>query len=100
MDSSGDFLRAAAPTSFNHLNALLEKGITMEVPLLILQPDITLKKLKEQGIERKVMQFSTSLGASGPGRSYNVEAAAKAVDGTILPPGAVFDYGKAIEKAR
>ncbi|OMD25593.1 hypothetical protein BJP48_03145 [Paenibacillus odorifer] len=93
-------LGAAAPTSFNHLNTLLEKGITMEVPLLILQPDITLKKLKEQGIERKVMQFSTSLGASGPGRSYNVEAAAKAVDGTILPPGAVFDYGKAIEKAK
>lgn len=91
---------AAAPTSFNHLSTLLEKGITLEVPLEIMQPDITLKALKEQGIERKIVQFSTSLGASGPGRVYNVEAAAKIVDGTVLPPGAIFDYGKAIEKAK
>jgi vancomycin resistance protein YoaR len=93
-------LWAAAPTSFNRLATLQEKGITLEVPLTILQPDITLDALKEQGIERKIMQFSTSLGASGPGRIYNVESAAKAVNGTILPPGAVFDYGKAIEKAK
>jgi vancomycin resistance protein YoaR len=93
-------LWAAAPTSFNRLSTLQEKGITLEVPLTILQPDITLDALKEQGIERKIMQFSTSLGASGPGRIYNVESAAKAVNGTILPPGAVFDYGKAIEKAK
>lgn len=93
-------LGAAAPTSFNHLSTLLEKGITLEVPVAIKQPDITLKALKEQGIERKIVQFSTSLGASGPGRVYNVEAAAKVVDGTVLPPGAIFDYGKAIEKAK
>ncbi|WP_339288330.1 VanW family protein [Paenibacillus sp. FSL E2-0201] len=93
-------LSAAAPTRFNRLITLQEKGITLEVPLTILQPDITLNALKEQGIERKIMQFSTSLGASGPGRIYNVESAAKAVNGTVLPPGAVFDYGKAIEKAK
>lgn len=93
-------LWAAVPTRFNHLKELQAKGITLKVPLAVLQPDITLKALKEQGIERKIMQFSTSLGASGPGRVYNVEAAAKAVNGTILPPGAVFDYGKAIEKAK
>lgn len=93
-------LWAAAPTRFSRLLSLQEKGITLEVPLTILQPDITLNALKEQGIERKIMQFSTSLGASGPGRIYNVESAAKAVNGTVLPPGAVFDYGKAIEKAK
>jgi vancomycin resistance protein YoaR len=93
-------LLAAAPTRVNHLNTLQENGIKLEVPLSVLQPDISLKALKEQGIERKIMQFSTSLGVSGPGRTYNVESAAKAVNGTVLPPGAIFDYGKAIEKAK
>lgn len=74
------------PTRFSRLLSQQEKGITLEVPLTILQPDITLNALKEQGIERKIMQFSTSLGASGPGRIYNVESAAKAVNGTVLPP--------------
>ncbi|MFD1903672.1 hypothetical protein ACFTAO_43200 [Paenibacillus rhizoplanae] len=59
-------------------------------PLAVKQPKITLQALKDQGIDRKIVQFSTSLGASGPGRSFNVEAAAKAVNGTVLPPNAVF----------
>lgn len=93
-------LRAAMPTRLSSLEFLQGKRIALEVPLAVLQPDITLKALQEQGIERKIAQFSTSLGASGPGRTFNVESAAKAVNGTVLPPGAVFDYGKAIEKAR
>lgn len=93
-------LQAAVPTRISSLETLQGKGITLEVPVSVKQPEVTLKALKDQGIERKITQFSTSLGVSGPGRSYNVEAAAKAVNGTVLPPGAVFDYGKAIEKAQ
>lgn len=93
-------LRAAIPTRLSSVEFLQDKRITLEVPLAVLQPDITLSALKDQGIERKIAEFGTSLGASGPGRTYNVESAAKAVNGTVLPPGAVFDYGKAIEKAR
>ncbi|MEK5025645.1 VanW family protein [Paenibacillus sp. FSL M7-1046] len=93
-------LRAALPTRLSTVDSLQGKGITLEVPLAVQEPAVTLRALKDQGIERKITQFSTSLGTSGPGRSFNVEAAAKAVNGTMLPPGAVFDYGKAIEKAQ
>ena len=93
-------LRAALPTQLSSAEFLKGKSITLEVPLTVQEPAVTLKALKDQGIERKISQFSTSLGLSGPGRSFNVEAAAKAVNGTVLPPGAVFDYGKAIEKAQ
>ncbi|AIQ32682.1 hypothetical protein P40081_34720 [Paenibacillus sp. FSL P4-0081] len=93
-------LQAAVPTRLAGNGALEGKRILLEVPLTVKQPNVTLQALKDQGIERKITQFSTSLGASGPGRSFNVEAAAKAVNGTILPPGAIFDYGKAIQKAQ
>ncbi|WP_379157340.1 VanW family protein [Paenibacillus sp. sgz5001063] len=93
-------LQAAAPVSLRSADSLKGRTIQLEVPLSTRLPEVTLKALKEQGIERKISQFSTSLGASGPGRTFNVEAAAQAVNGTVLPPGAVFDYGKAIQKAQ
>ncbi|MBY9077562.1 VanW family protein [Paenibacillus sp. HN-1] len=96
---AGLTLRAVIPKDFTQLDALKTTGLTAELPLRTVQPDVTLQSLKEQGVARKIMEFSTSLGASGPGRSYNVESAAKAVNDTLLPPGAVFDYDKAIEKA-
>ncbi|MDQ0192148.1 VanW family protein [Paenibacillus wynnii] len=93
-------LHAVIPKDLSQLEQLGSKVITLKVPLVILQPPVTLKSLEKEGIERKITEFSTSLGASGPGRSYNVEAAAKAVNETILPPGGIFDYGKAIQKAK
>lgn len=93
-------LQAVVPKDFSHIEQLGGKEIPIKVPLTILQPSVTLNTLQKEGIERKITEFSTSLGASGPGRSYNVDAAAKAVNGTILPPGGIFDYGKAIEKAK
>ncbi|AIQ14789.1 VanW family protein [Paenibacillus durus] len=92
-------LRAALPRSFDRLEAVPSTGITAKLPLKIVQPDVTVESLREQGVARKIAEFSTSLGSSGPGRSYNVESAAKAVNDTLLPPGGIFDYGKAIEKA-
>jgi len=93
-------LQAAVPKNFHEQEALPGKGISVIVPLTILQPAVTVQSLKQEGIERKIAEFSTTLGSSGPGRIYNVDAAAKAVNGTILPPGAIFDYGKVIEKAK
>lgn len=93
-------LQAAIPTRLEGARALQDSNLLLEIPLSVKLPNITLQALKDQGVARKITQFSTSLGASGPGRSFNVEAAARAVDGTVLPPDAVFDYGKAIQKAQ
>lgn len=93
-------LLAALPKSFSDAEVVSPTGITIQLPLAVLKPKVTLQILKEEGIDRKISEFSTSLGASGPGRSHNVDAAAKAVNETVLPPGGIFDYGKAIEKAK
>lgn len=69
------------------------------LPLYILKPEVTIDSLKNEGIERKIIQFSTGLGNSSKGRIHNVSAAAQAINGMILPPGGVFDYEKVIRKA-
>lgn len=76
------------------LNPLL-----IQLPLYTLQPEVTLKSLRQEGIDRKIIQFSTGLGNSSEGRIHNVSAAAQAVNGLILPPNGTFDYEKVIRKA-
>ncbi|WP_366293029.1 VanW family protein [Paenibacillus sp. AN1007] len=69
------------------------------LPLYTLKPEVTIDSLKQEGIERKIIEFSTGLGNSSQGRVHNVSAAAQAINGMILPPGGVFDYEKVIRKA-
>lgn len=62
-------------------------------------PGVTVEKLKEEGLDRKIAEFTTSFTTSGEGRSYNVAAAAKALNETLLMPDEVFDYGKIVALA-
>ncbi|MFC9711188.1 VanW family protein [Paenibacillus sp. JNUCC31] len=73
--------------------------LLIQLPLYTLQPEITLDSLRKEGIERKIIQFSTSLGNSSEGRIHNVSAAAQAVNNMILPPNGTFNYEKIIRKA-
>lgn len=69
------------------------------VPMRMVQPKVTLATLKKEGIRRKIAQFSTGLLTSGAGRIHNVDAAARSIDGKVLAPGEIFDYGKTVEYA-
>ncbi|WP_052476043.1 VanW family protein [Cohnella kolymensis] len=71
----------------------------VELPITETAPEITVAKLKEEGIERKIAEFTTSFTTSGKGRSHNVTAAAKALNETLLMPDDVFEYGKIVAKA-
>lgn len=73
--------------------------VRVELPFRQLEPDITVDGLRSEGIERKIVQLSTSLGSSSEGRVYNVNSAASTVDGLILKPGEIFDYAQIIAKA-
>ncbi|MWV46662.1 vancomycin resistance protein [Paenibacillus sp. HJL G12] len=73
--------------------------LKVKLPLYTMKPEVTVKSLKEEGIDRKIIEFSTGLGSSASGRIYNVSSAAKAIDGMELKPGDFFDYGKVIAKA-
>lgn len=62
-------------------------------------PEITIARLREDGLDRKISEFSTSFKTSGEGRSHNVAAAAMALNDTLLQPGEVFEYGTIVAKA-
>jgi vancomycin resistance protein YoaR len=91
----GVILDKALPKDF----AESEEPMQLELPFRQLEPEITVDRLRSEGIERKIIQFSTSLGSSSEGRVYNVSSVASTVDGMILKPGELFDYGQLIAKA-
>lgn len=72
----------------------------MMLPVVPVLPEITVASLRAEGITRKIAQFSTSFAASGEGRAHNVTVTAQALDGTLLEPGATFDYEAIVAKAR
>ncbi|MFC5401704.1 VanW family protein [Cohnella soli] len=74
-------------------------NLTLQAKVEETQPEITLSMLKDDGLERKTAEFTTSFSTSGEGRSHNVTAAAKALNDTLLAPGEVFEYGKIVAKA-
>ncbi|WP_123042199.1 VanW family protein [Cohnella candidum] len=69
------------------------------LPIIETIPKVTIASLKEEGIDRKIAEFTTSFATSAEGRSHNVTAAAKALNDTLLMPGDVFEYGKIVDKA-
>jgi len=75
-----------------------EDSIAIEVPLYEEPPKITVASLKEQGVERLISSYSTSLASSGKGRVHNVRSAAAVVHDMLLAPGDVFDYAEVIRK--
>lgn len=95
-----DGFNAALPDERLFANPNPEEYISVQLPLVRQKPPVTVKSLQDEGIERKIIEFSTTLGSSGPGRVHNVTAAAKAVDGMILKPGDEFNYAHVIDIAK
>ena len=87
------------PKDFTILEHPKVDPLVLQLPFTLEGPKIKVKDLKNEGIERKIMEFSTHLRSSGEGRVFNVNSAAKASNGMILKPGEVFDYGKVIALA-
>ena len=73
---------------------------TLKLPIRIVQPELTLQKLKAQGVERKIAWHTTDYSASPVGRAFNVEATARTLQDWVLAPGEIFDYDKVIASAQ
>ncbi|WP_182914440.1 VanW family protein [Paenibacillus sp. 1011MAR3C5] len=73
--------------------------LVAELPISTIHPDITLEKLKEEGIDRLIMSFTTDFSSSAEGRSHNVSVTAKTLDDWYLKPDEVFAYSELIAKA-
>jgi Uncharacterized vancomycin resistance protein len=75
-----------------------EQALTMQLEVKTVQPEITLEKLKNEGIDRKIIEFTTNFATSAEGRAYNVTSTAKALNDWVLEPGEVFSYGDVVKK--
>jgi vancomycin resistance protein YoaR len=80
----------------------LQKGqplsLTVNLPLLIEKPIVTKQSLADQGISRKISEFTTALGTSAAGRIHNITATAETIQNQLLAPGDIFDYSKIIQQ--
>ncbi|WP_168123409.1 VanW family protein [Paenibacillus sp. HB172176] len=65
----------------------------------VVEPAVTLQKLLGEGIDRKIMSYTTSFATSAEGRAYNVTVTAQALNDWLLAPGEIFSYSKLIESA-
>ncbi|MFD0714981.1 VanW family protein [Paenibacillus sp. GCM10027626] len=72
----------------------------LTLPLTAVHPEFTLKRLKDQGIDRMIASFSTDFSTSDSGRIHNVTAAANTLHDWLLAPDELFDYGKVVEATR
>ncbi|BBH23937.1 vancomycin resistance protein [Paenibacillus baekrokdamisoli] len=73
-----------------------QQAVTLPLAMRVVHPDITLERLKAEGIDRKITSFTTDFRTSGTGRAYNVSTTAKTLNDWELAPGEVFDYSKVI----
>ncbi|MCC3374048.1 VanW family protein [Cohnella sp. REN36] len=104
LDVAGLFeaVKRGAPRSLADADGASSGGIRalgLELPTVPVQPEVTVASLRDEGLERKIAEFTTSFSTSGEGRSHNVTAAAMALDGTLLKPGDEFSYGEIVAKA-
>ncbi|MGG1518886.1 VanW family protein [Paenibacillus oryzisoli] len=70
--------------------------IQLSLPLYELRPPVTVDSLKQQGIDGKIAEFTTSFPPSGEGRIHNIRATAATIQDDLLAPGETFDYSKII----
>lgn len=81
------------------IGAPVEQAFEAKLPIAVIHPELTLEKLKDEGIERKIFEFSTDFRTSAEGRAHNVTVTAKALNDWELAPNEVFDYSKLIARA-
>jgi vancomycin resistance protein YoaR len=60
------------------------------------EPELTTARAHELGITRKLVSFTTQMGASSSNRIHNVHLMADFIDGTVIRPGETFSYNKVV----
>ncbi len=71
---------------------------TIILPVQVLHPKVTLQQLKKEGIDRKLISFTTDFSKSADGRAHNIEITANALNGWKIAPGELFEYSKLVSQ--
>jgi vancomycin resistance protein YoaR len=66
--------------------------IVVVLPLVKLEPKLTVRLLQAQGIDRKISEFTTPFMHKGEGRLHNIRSTAASIHDVLLQPDEVFDY--------
>lgn len=74
----------------------VEKTFVGELPITVVHPEFTLEKLKDEGIDRKIMEFTTDFSSSAKGRVHNITVTAEMLNDWHLAPGEEFKYSELI----
>lgn len=73
-----------------------EYGDTVEIPLVLTEPEITTDEFNELLFRDVLSELETNLWGSSSSRINNVRKAVDSINGMILLPGEEFDYNKAL----
>lgn len=72
------------------------KVFRAKLPVAVVEPEITLQKLQDEGVSRKIMSFTTSFATSSEGRAHNITVTAETLNDWHLATGKVFSYSELI----
>jgi vancomycin resistance protein YoaR len=78
------------------LRAPDRKSRTAKLGLAPLPPELTAREARALGIKRQISTYTTDMGVSSANRIWNVHLMADYIDGTIIKPGQVFSFNKAV----
>lgn len=67
---------------------------TMALPVTVSKPTIAMEDAQKFGIKELVSQGVSNFRGSIPGRIQNIRTTTVAMDGIVVPPGAVFSFDK------
>lgn len=60
------------------------------------QPDLTTEEARAMGIQERIATFTTHFSSSNAPRVNNIQTLARALDGTLIPPGGVFSFNDVV----
>ena len=81
---------------FSSLLADTPQTISIKVPLKTLKPQVTDDKASKMGIKELIAEGTSLFQHSIENRIFNISLAAARLNGTLIPPGQTFSFGKTV----
>ena len=79
----------------NQRLALAEEGAVIEIPLQVLEPEITEEGFRERFYADVLAEYSIAY-TGDANRTANLKLACEAINGTVLDPGEIFSFNEAV----
>ena len=72
------------------------ENIQIQLPVKVIQPEITLAKANEFGIEELIAEGKSDFSHSIPERIHNIILASSKFNGVLIPKGSIFSFNEAV----